>query len=187
MIRIHFSVKEKRGGGGTLGKVSSIGFHIIEQKKVKTGVIRWTSLKNDKFDRLYSGQPVITVDGFGIISCRQNYKVTKNKDGSITLPTGVNVNLRTTRRDKIFYNLGNINVIDIIDSITGARYPAMETDYQFLLLDDYEVEYYVTKSGKAMLSLSARKSLQDVSTFSKRINSIQLLNLLIKKGIWTKK
>jgi hypothetical protein len=186
MIRVHFTVKEKRGSGDEiLGKISSIGLHFIEQyRDVVKGVVRLTTLKDDKFGRLKNEQLVITADGLGIIKdCTKKF----DADGKEIKPLGINVRVRNLNRNKIFYNLKNLKVVDIINNETGLRYPAIESDYPYLLIDDAVVDFIIDKKKKARLSLSSRRQYADLKTFTKKVNGIQLLNLLIKKGIWNPK
>jgi hypothetical protein len=183
MIRFHFTIKRKVSPDkDILGRITSIGFHFIEQPESKKGIIRLTSLKNDKFGRLKNGQLVMTEDGFGVI---KGYKEIKDDTGKISFRTGVNVKLRNLSKDKIFYNLNNIKVVDIIDNKTGDKFPAIESDYPYLLLDEAPVDFLVNKANKAILSLDSRRKLSVVKIFTKKTNGIKLFNLLIQKGIWT--
>ena len=182
MIKIHFTIKEKRGEDKeVVGKISSIGLYFIDQPNIRKGVTRWTSLRDDNLNRCRDKQPVFTTDGIGIIT---KPKLTRDETGQIIQPIGVNVRIRTLKKEKIFYNLANLNVVDIVDAETGAKYPAVEMDYPFLLLDDMPVEFVVNRNQRAMLSLANRKKLADMKMFTKKSNGIQLLNLLIKKGKW---
>jgi hypothetical protein len=182
MIKVHFSVKEKRGSAGeTIGKISSIGLHFIEQDNIIKGVVRLTSLKDDTFERLRKGQTVLTSDGLGIIV---DHEAKVDESGNKISPLGVNVRVRNSGKNKIFYNLRNLDVVDIINNETGRRYPAVDMDYPYLLIDDAVVDFIIDRKKQARLSLSSRRKYADLKTFTKKVNGIQLLHLLIKKGIW---
>jgi hypothetical protein len=183
MISIHFSVKRKTGENKEfLGKISSIGFHIIEQPNVKKGLVRLTTISKDKFKRLKNNQLVVTPDGLGTI---RNYAITRDTEGQLIQPGGVNVRVRNLNKNKTYYNLNHIQVIDIIDSISGSKYPVIESDYPMLLVDDAPVEFVINKANRANLSLRSRKQYADVKIFAKKQGGITILNELIKKGLWT--
>jgi hypothetical protein len=183
MIRVHFSVKRKLNTDKAItGKIVSIGLHFIEQPNVKEGIIRLSNLRDDKFKRLKHNQTVLTADGLGVI---KDPDIKKDEQGNPILPMGVNVRVRNLNKNKIFYNLSNLKVIDIIENSTGFKYPALETDYPYLLLDDLPITFVVSKTNVAMLSIASRRKLENIKMFTKKANGIQLLNNLINKGIWT--
>ena len=182
MIKVHFKVKRKTGENKeTLGKIISVGFHIIDQPKVQNGVVRLTKIPDDKFRRLNNNQLVITTEGLGIV---KDYIVRKDDNDNTIPPTGVNVKLLNTRKDKFFYNLNHIQVIDVIEIKSGARYPALESDYPLLLVDDAPVEFVLDSHYRANLSLESRHKYNNVKLFAKEANSIKLLYRLIESGIW---
>ena len=181
MIKVFFSIKRKQGESKeNLGKITSVGLYFIEQPKVRKGVTRLTSLRTDTFNRLKNNQLVLTDDGLGFI---KDYAPKESNDKSISL-TGVNVQIRNLGKTKVFYNLGNIRVIDIIDAKSGMKYPAIETDYPYLIVDDMPVKFVTDKTNKAILSVSSRKKLEEVKIFTKKSNGIKILTTLTEKGIW---
>lgn len=183
MIRIHFSIKRKLNTDKAItGKIVSVGLHFIAQPDVKEGIIRLSNLRDDKFKRLKNNQVVLTADGLGVI---KDLDIKKDEQGNPILPTGVNVRVRNLNKNKLFYNLGNLKVIDIIENSTGFKYPAVDTDYPYLLLDDLPVTFTVSKNNIAMLSIDSRRKLSNIKMFTKKANGIQLLNNLTQKGIWT--
>jgi hypothetical protein len=179
--KLHFVIKRKVGEDEEiLGKITSIGLHFVEERKPSKGLVRLTSLKNDTFKRLKNNQIVLTSDGLGFI---KDYSEKKGEDHRVILPVGVNVRVRNLKKEKIYYNLSNLKVIDIIDNKTGNKYPAIERDYPLLVIDDMPVEFIVNKYGHAVLSLSYRKKLKVVKIFTKKSTGLQLMNTMIEKGM----
>jgi hypothetical protein len=180
MIRIHFSIKRKYGETEeSLGKITNIGFHIIEQPKIIKGTSRLTSINKDKFSRLQNNQLVITPDGLGII---KDYSIKKDEQGRLIQPGGVNVRVHSTKKVKQYYNLNNVQVVDVIDN-ENNWYPVVERDYPFLLMPDVPVEFLVNKNGRANLSLSSRDKYDNIKMFAKRQDGRQLLSQLITKKV----
>jgi hypothetical protein len=180
MIKIHFSIKRKYAETNEpLGKIINVGFHIIDQPKIVKGTSRLTSISKDKFNRLQNNQLVITLDGLGII---KDYSIKRDKQGRLIQPGGVNVRVHSTKRVKQYYNLNNVQVVDVIDN-ENNWYPVVERDYPLLLMPDVPVEFLVNKNGKANLSLSTRKKYDIIRLFAKRQNGRQLMNNLIIKKI----
>lgn len=159
MIKLSFSIKRNPG---------------------KKGVIRLRSLSSDK-NRVRNGQLVITQDGLGTI---KEYMAKKDEQGRLELPHGVNVAVRNLKHKERVYKLSDVNVVDIIDAKTGDKYPAAESDYQLLLVDDVPVEFIVTRKKRAMITEKSRKELGAVKIFAKKQNGIKILNQLIKDNIW---
>ena len=160
MIKFHFSIKRNPG---------------------KKGVIRLRNLSSAK-DRLKNDQLVITQDGLGTI---KEYLAKKDDTGHLVLPAGVNIKVRNLKYKSRVYNLNDVKVVDIIDAKSGTRYPAVESDYSSLLLDDAPVEFIVTRKNKASLTERSREELKVCKIFAKKQNGIKLFNELIEKGIWT--
>lgn len=181
MIKVFFSTKRKQGENKeSLGKITSIGLYFVDQPKIRKGVTRLTSLKLDTFHRLKNNQLVLTDDGLGFI---KDYAAKDSDDKPISM-VGVNVQIRNLGKTKVFYNLGNIRVIDIIDAKSGIKYPAIETDYPYLIVDDMPVKFVTDNNNKAILSVSSRKKLEEVKIFTKKSNGIKILTTLTEKGIW---
>lgn len=179
--KVHFVIKRKIGEDKEeVGKITSIGLHFVKERKTSKGLIRHVSLKSDTFRRLKNKQLVITTDGFGVI---KDYIERKDDDNKIIFPTGVNVKIRNLKKEKIFYNLNNLKVIDIIDNKTGSKHPAIEKDYPLLLIDDMPVEFIINKYNHAALSLSNRKKLNVIKIFAKKSTGLQLLNTMVEKKI----
>ena len=181
-IKIHFSVKRKASADkAIIGKIVSVGIHFVEQKNVRKGLVRLVSLKDDNLRRLKNNQLVITLDGLGVI---KDLDLKRDEQNNIIQPLGVNVRVRNLNKNKVFYNLNNLKVIDLIDNKTGDRYQAIDSDYPYLLIDDLPVNFIVDSSNRAMLSIDSRKKLEGVKMFSKKTNGIKLLNNLNEKGLW---
>jgi hypothetical protein len=181
MIKVHFVVRRKTDETkSVIGKVSSIGFHIVEQPNVRKGLVRLTGLNKDLFNRTKNNQLVLTPDGMGHI---KDLPVKKNPDGH---NAGVNVRVRGLNKTKTFYKLDHIKVIDIVDNKTGQKYPVVEKDYPHLLLDDAPVSFYINKNGRAGLTLDSREQYANVKIFAKKLNGIRLFNELITKKVNTK-
>ena len=182
MIKIHVSIKRRQGNNKEiLGKISSIGLHFIEQPDILKGVVRHTDLKSDTFKRLHNRQVVLTPDGLG---CIQDYTEKLDENGKIIFPTGVNVRVRSLNKNKVFYNLNHIYVIDIIEAKNGRKYQVRESDYPLLVVDDAPVEFVTDLSHVAELSIANRRRLENMTIFTKKQNGIKILKELIEKGIY---
>jgi hypothetical protein len=180
-IRIHFSIKRKYGETEeALGKITSIGFHVIDQPDCKKGIVRLTSINKDKFNRLKNNQLVITPDGLGTI---KDYSIKRDEQGNLIQPGGVNVRVRSINKNKLYFNLNHVQVVDIVDNITGIKYPAVESDYPLLLIDDSPVEFIVNKNNRANLSLDTRHKYDNIRIFAKRQDGLRLLDQLITKKV----
>jgi hypothetical protein len=180
MRKIYLTVKRKYGENDEeLGKIISLGFHIIDQPRVSQGVVRLTSIRDDKFRRLKNDQLVITADGLGYI---KDYKEKKDSDNNIIVPEGVNVKVR--KQKETFYNLGHIQVIDIMDAFAGTRHPSLETQYPLLLIDDAPVEFVLDKRGRANLSLNSQIKYKPVRLFARESSGIKILGRLIENKLW---
>ena len=143
-------------------------------------MIRLRSLHSDK-NRVRNGQLVITDDGLGTI---KEYMAKKDEQGRLELPNGVNVAVRNLKYKARVYNVKNVYVVDIVDAKTGNKYPAAESDYLYLLLDDATVEFTITRKGKAMLTDKSREQMQVCKVFSRKQNGIKIFKELTEKGIW---
>ena len=144
-------------------------------------MIRLRSLKSDR-NRVRNGQLVITDDGLGSI---KEYMAKRDEQGRLELPNGVNVAVRNLKYKGRIYGLNNVQVVDIVDVKTGTKYPAVESDYLYLLLDDAPVEFRITRKGKAILTERSRKQLRVCKVFSRKQNGIKIFKELTDKGIWT--
>lgn len=183
MIKFHFVVRRKVGEDKEiLGKISSVGFHIIEQSNTKKGLVRLTPVSKDKFDRLKNGQIVLTPDGLGTIKDSKK----RSKIGPVMKSEAVDIQIRGNNRVKSFYNLNQLKLVDIIEDISGDRYPVVSSDYKYLVIDDMPVEFIVNKSQVANLSLSSRDKYSSMKIFSKKQNGTKILTELITKkvNIW---
>jgi hypothetical protein len=154
---------------------------LIKRNPGRKGVIRLRSLSNDK-DRLRNGQLVITQDGLGTI---KEYMAKKDEQGRLELPAGVNVAVRNLKYKARIYNLKDVKVVDIIDAKTGDKYPAAESDYLMLLLDDAPVTFTVTRKNRAMLTNASRKQLSVVKIFARKQNGIKIFNELTQNNLWS--
>ena len=85
---------------------------------------------------------------------------------------------------KSFYNLDQLKLVDIIEDISGNRYPVVSSDYKYLVIDDMPVEFIVNKSQVANLSFSSRDKYSSMKIFSKKQNGTKILTELITKKVW---
>lgn len=154
---------------------------LISRNPGRKGVIRLKSLYSDK-KRAINGQLVITTDGLGTI---KEQFAKKDEKGNLIMQHGVNVAVRNLKYKGRVYNPRDVQVVDIIDAKTGTHYPAVESDYCLLLLDDAPVEFIVTRKGKAILTDKSRKSLEACKMFARKQNGIKLFNELTSKNIWS--
>jgi hypothetical protein len=169
MIKISFDLKK-------LGKKLTIG--IITPNR--NGVTRLKSLSNAK-ERIRNGQLVITKDGLGTI---KEYKPTYDEKEKLIIPHSVSVYVRNLKNKCRTYKISECNVVNIIDNKSGDSYPATESDYSFLLMDDAPVTFRVTRKDKAALTDKSRKQLSVTKIFARKQNGIKIFNELIEKGIW---
>jgi hypothetical protein len=149
---------------------------------VKKGVVRLIPLSNyDK--RLKHGQLVITSDGIGSID-----EPFGKKDGYGRLvlsgKVGIKVQVRNLKQKARVYRPASVKVVNIINSKTGDHYPATESNYSRLLVDDLPVEFTISRRGKAILTKRSEKELEVFLPFAKQKNGINILNDLIEKGTW---
>jgi hypothetical protein len=150
------------------------------KKPGKKGIIRLKSLSTAK-ERLRNGQLVITKDGLGTV---KEYKPLYDDKEKLIIPHSVSVYVRNLKGKQRVYKLSECMVVDIIHNKSGDHFPAAESDYSLLLMDDAPVTFYVTRNGKALLHDSSRKKLASCRIFAKKQNGIKLFNELIQKGIW---
>jgi hypothetical protein len=182
MIRPHFVIKRKTSTNKdeVIGRLVSVGIHIINQPKIKKGLVRLVKINKTNFTRLHNKQIVITPEGLGVV---RDYHPIKDEDEYI-MPKTINVRVRNLNRHKLEYLPSQIKVVDIIDDKTGKRYPAIDRDYPLLLLDDALVTFIVDNLGYAHLSLESRGQYANLKIFAKKSNGLRILNELIQKGIW---
>lgn len=156
---------------------------IIKRNPGRKGVIRLKPLSNEK-KRLRNGQLVLTQDGLGTI---KEHFPKNGEDGNLVITDGhgINIAVRNLKYKGRVYNLKDVYVVDIIDEKTGTRYPAVESDYLLLLLDDAPVEFIVTRKNKAILTEKSRKQLSVCKVFSRKQNGIKIFNQLNEQGIWS--
>jgi hypothetical protein len=187
MIKVSFILKrspgEKSTKEDTKGKITGLTINVATELR-KQGIVRLRNLLSEK-DRLVNGQLVITDDGLGTI---KEYFCKKDERGKLVLPQGINIAVRNLKFKNRVYRLNTVKVVDILDNKSGVRYPAVESDYSHLLVDDAPVEFVVTRKGKALLTHKSRKDLEKFKIFARKQNGIKLLNELINKKIaWTTK
>jgi hypothetical protein len=151
---------------------------LFKRNPGKKGIVR---LRTVSKDRLKNGQLVITPDGLGTI---KEFMVKRDSSGRIESPAGLRINIRNIPHKFKTYKTSLVNVVDIIDDKTGTRYPASESDYNLLLVDQSKVDFLVSRKGKALLTDKSRKDLSNIKVFVKKQNGIKILNELIEKGLW---
>jgi len=131
--------------------------------------------------RLKENQLVITKDGIGAI---KGYTPKFDEHGVFVKPQSVGVYIRNSVRKNRMYKLTEIMVVDIIDNKTGEKFPALESDYNILILDDAPVKYRVTRKNKALIIGKSRKQLSICKMFTKKQNGIKIFNQLIETKQW---
>jgi hypothetical protein len=180
MIKISFSIKRSPGKLNEPGKLEGILINLNQREK-KQGIIRLKTLSSIRDNRLKSGQLVITKDGLGTI---KECMCKKDDHNRLILPNGVNISVKNLKFKDRVYRLSEVNVVDIVDNKSGTHYPAAESDYSRLLVDDTPVQFVVTRKNKALLTERSRQELEKYVIFAKKQNGIKTLYELIEKNIW---
>jgi hypothetical protein len=150
------------------------------RKPSKKGVIRHRNLTSAR-ERIRNGQLIITKDGLGTI---KEYKPVYDEKEKLIVPHSVSVYVRNLKNKSRVYKLTECTVVDIIEAKSGDKYPAAESEYSLLLMNDAPVTFLVTRNKRAVLSNKSRKQMASCAIFAKKQNGIKVFNELNEKGIW---
>lgn len=160
-----------------------ITFSIKRKNPGREGMVRMIPISKDKEKRFKAGQLVLTDEGLGTI---QPFLMSPGKDSKgaeiEVFPNIVSVFVRNIKHRVRMFGTSKVFVINIVDNKTGEHYPATESDYNLLVIEDTPVKFTVTRLKKAMLTDETREKLSFVKMYSKKQNGVKILKELTEKG-----